>query len=380
MKLVLGTNIWSPYQATLGAEFARLLGQARFRMVLFDETHSERRPFGWGQATGEPWLIGPPADPAASQRIASECLDADIMVFGDCPRAVLDARTAAGKLTFVASERLLKKSLHRLRMLNPRYALGIARFRKSIDHPHVHSLSIGSYAPDDLRTIGMTGERIWRWGYFVSAPTLPPESRGTDPLRILWVGRVLGWKRVDTLLRALALLRGSPRIGQCVVIGDGPDKERLQRLAVHLRLDSGRVRFQPAVPFGEVRSEMRKSAVYVLPSGRQEGWGVVANEAMSEGCVLVANEEAGASRELVTSGQNGLLFKDGDAAQLAHHLDRLSQDLPLLGRLQCAACRHITSLWSPAVAAERFLVLSEELLSGSEPSFSDGPCSRPAFR
>lgn len=378
MKVVYGTNFWSHHQAPVARELARILGPDRFRLAVFEEVSPERRAMGWSEREDLPWLIGPPADEAARQRLHRECLEADVMVFGDCPYEVLRSRAAAGGLTLVASERLLKKPLHRLRLLNPRYALGLERYRRMVNHPNVHALAVGHHAPADLRTVGAFGDPIFRWGYFVEVATTPPAPIEDRPVRIVWAGRMLRWKRVDTLLRAVARLKDSPRVGECLVVGDGPEKDRLRRLAGRLGLDSRRVRFEPPVAFDAVRDLMRGADIYVLPSNAQEGWGAVAGEAMSEGCVLVANDQAGASRELVVDGASGLLFRGGDDVQLAAHLDRLSRDHALLGRLRQAAWERMTSLWSPRTAAERLVTLGEGLLTGRPPEFVDGPCSRAA--
>lgn len=378
MNLILATNIWSHHQAPLARELAALLGPDRFRMAVFDPVDEERTNLGWVGAEPVPWLIGPPKSAADKRSLQEACVAADMLVFGHCPTELLQARQAAGKVTLVAAERILKKPFHRLRLLNPRYARGIARFRRLMSDTRTCSLAIGSRAAEDLRRIGAFGDRIWRWGYFVDVPPERPASRASpEGLKIVWVGRMLGLKRVDTLLSALRLLRGSPAIAGCLVVGTGPEEARLKRMAARLGLTPGRVSFAPPVPFEEVRRLMRAADVYVLPSNRHEGWGAVAGEAMSEGAVLVANEEAGAARELVTDGLTGLLFRDGDAAHLAERLDYLARNPGQREELRARAWERMQAVWSPRAAAERLVALSEALLRGERIAYDDGPCSRP---
>jgi glycosyltransferase involved in cell wall biosynthesis len=290
---------------------------------------------------------------------------------------ILKARVNARKLTLVASERLLKKRFHRLRILNPRYARGFMRYRSLVNHSHVHALAIGHYAAGDLRIIGAFGDRIWKWGYFVDVNPEAPRPRLDQPLKVLWVGRMLRWKRVDSLLRALAHVQNSSWFGECMIVGDGPEKFALQRLAERLGLNSKRVQFQQPVPFNEVRRMMRDSDVYVLPSNRGEGWGVVASEAMSEGCVLVANEEAGAARELVIEGETGFLYQDNHIYQLASILERLANNYPLRMQIRKQAWERIHALWHPRVAAERLISLCEGLVGEKNiPKFEQGPCCK----
>lgn len=377
LSFVYGTNIWSHYQASIANEFATKLGPDRFKMALFEELHEERRNLGWSEFKGLPWVIGPAQGSEDRERLYRECINADVMVFGQCPTEILKARTEAGKLTLLSAERLLKKPLHRLRMLNPRYASGFARYRALVNHPQVHALTIGHYAADDLRTLGAFGERIWRWGYFAEISQSPPGSKQQGPLKVLWVGRMLDWKRVDTLLRALALIQHRPVFGSCLIVGDGPEADRLKKLSERLRLDPSCVRFLAPITHSEVRNLMREADVYVLPSGRHEGWGVVANEAMSEGCVLVANEQAGAAQDLIADGETGFLFRDGDARQLAAIMERIAQDYDLRMNIRRKAYTLMLNVWSPRIAATRLIQLASSLVSGvPAPDYTDGPCGR----
>ena len=346
-------------------------------MALFEEVHDERRRMGWEDFSDCPWVIGPSRNKQERDLLIKKCVDADVMVFGACPMEVLKARIAANKFTFVASERLLKKQFYRLRMLNPRYAIGFKRYCSLVNHPHVHALTIGYYAPGDLRTLGAFDARIWKWGYFVDVCREAPKPVPDRPLKVLWAGRMLKWKKIDDLLRALARVTDPARLGECVLIGEGPDKKRLLRLARQLQLDKRRVRFQPPVPFGEVRRIMRDSDVYVLASNRQEGWGAVAGEAMSEGCVLVANEQAGAARELVVEGETGFLYQNENIDQLASLLEIIANNHSLRMRVRKQAWERMNALWSPRVAAERLVALSKLLLGHSPiPDFLEGPCSK----
>jgi len=377
MKLIYSTNICSHHQLPVATELAKLLGPEQYKMAIFEDVHDERRAMGWAENHKFPWMIGPPRTPTDMQRLMQECLDADVMVIGAGPQKVMEARIATGKQSLVASERLLKKPFHRLRMLNPRYATGIRRYRSLVNYPHVHALAIGHYAPDDLFMIDSFADRIWKWGYFIDTPVHLPAPPSNRPLKILWAGRMLKWKRVDLLLKAISKLLDSGYISECLIVGDGPERKRLLNLARKLDLIPGLVRFSPSVSFTEVRRLMRKADVCVLTSNRHEGWGAVAGEAMVEGCVLVANENAGASQDLVQNGLTGLLFRDGDVAQLAEQLKQLATDYLLRKQLRQRAWKQMQNLWHPRVGAERLVALCNGLLSNRElPTFKTGPCSR----
>jgi hypothetical protein len=212
-SLVLGTNIWSPHQVPLGRELSGMLGR-HFKMVLFDRIHDERLKTGWGDIIERPtWLAGPPESESDLRTLNNFCQEADVALLGGVPSRILEARVATGKLTFVVAERKLKKPFHRLRMLNPRYAYGILQYRRHMNHTNLHALAIGHYAPGDPHRLGVFGDRIWRWAYFVELNPEPPRPRIGNQLRVLWVGRMLQLKRVDMIMQQYPEFRTNRGLG-----------------------------------------------------------------------------------------------------------------------------------------------------------------------
>lgn len=199
------------------------------------------------------------------------------------------------------------------------------------------------------------------WGYFVA----PSEgggnfSRQAAPdakcaLRILWVGRLLALKRVDTLFKAAAacLEKFSLRL---TVVGDGPERGSLEALGA--KLFAGRedaLDFRRPVPIGEVRELMRGHDVYVLPSNGYEGWGAVVSEALEEGMEVLGTYEAGSSATMLDSGR---LFHAGDWRRLAELLDGVAMSRGARGRRNGDVT---IGEWSAKNAAEALLArITEE--------------------
>jgi glycosyltransferase involved in cell wall biosynthesis len=376
-SLVYVTNIWNHYQGPICTEFASLLGESRFKMCLFEPVHEERRQLGWASDIPDhKWIAGPPSSNSDMERLGEIICDADVAVLGHCPQAAQAARAATGKLTFMTSERLWKKPFAWWRMLNPRYARGVTRYKRIANRPNTHYLPMGAYAAGDVRRIGAYGDRLWTWAYFAEVASQPPQPRTSDQMRILWVGRMLIWKRVGLLLKAAARVCHEPAFGRLDVVGAGPEKSRLLKLSRRLGLGGKCVFHEPVAP-DRVREWMRQADVYALPSNRHEGWGVVANEAMSEGAVLVANEQAGAAQVLIEHHRSGFLFKDGDVQGLADILHTLGADAALRERVRHAAWSELNRLWHPRVGAERLVRLCEGLLRlAPMTGYSEGPCSQ----
>jgi len=283
-------------------------------------------------------------------------------------------RLDKGKLTFYMSERWWKPPVGVARLLNPRFAIMTAQFRKLASSPYFHYLSIGDYAAVDMKRVAQFPGRMWRWGYFTTLPNpLPLRNMEDDKFQVLWAGRMLGWKRVDTLIRAFSpLLRERPD-AILTLVGDGPERKRLQQLAKEI-LTSGSYRFIAPLPVAEVLQLMRQHNVYVLPSNAYEGWGAVINEAMAEGCIVMASEAAGAAKSVIRHGENGLLFAPGDWKKLSELLCHVASNEMARIRLVQKGQRTMTESWSPILAAKRFLSVCKTLLMKQPPPvFSDGP-------
>ena len=115
-----------------------------------------------------------------------------------------------------------------------------------------------------------------------------------EPLRVLFIGRLDSYKRLDWLLEALAALRSPWSLS---VVGDGPNRSRFERLAQQLfasqfRDDPKLVQFHGRLAELEKQAEIAASDVLVLPSDRSnEAFGIVQLEAMAAGRIALAFDQ-----------------------------------------------------------------------------------------
>src|SRR5207247_2085737 len=128
----------------------------------------------------------------------------------------------------------------------------------------------------------------------VHVPTTP-EHGYHDGLAIGFVGRLVPEKGLDTLLQALGEMRALR--WRLIVVGDGPDRERLERLATELRL-AARVRWLGSLPADEVPKVWPDLDVLVLPSRALATWAepaahVVAEAMAQEGAAVGTSGELG---------------------------------------------------------------------------------------
>jgi glycosyltransferase involved in cell wall biosynthesis len=125
--------------------------------------------------------------------------------------------------------------------------------------------------------------------------------------RILYVGRLESHKRVDTLMLAYHRLKKKYANIELIIVGNGPQKEFLQKLSEKLKLKD--VRFCDPVPYEELIAIMKSSWVLVLPS-IMEGQGIVLLEAMAAGTPPIAVQaEGSAVGDVILNLCNGLLVQ-----------------------------------------------------------------------
>ena len=157
-----------------------------------------------------------------------------------------------------------------------------------------------------------------RWRDLLSRNPAPPSP--TRRFIVLCVCRFYSRKRVHVLLRAAAFLRARIPELEVRIVGAGPERTRLRRLWMELRLEEN-VRWLGHVTSAELASEYNRADVFCLPSV-QEGFGIVFLEAMAAGKPIIA-ARASAVPEVV---RHGLLVEPESADALADAIEKLYGD------------------------------------------------------
>ena len=349
----LYTNTVSAHQLPLARELAARLGAENFRYVY------ESEPAGGNQETRErePWMVR--ADESGAEELLEGC---EVLLAGGLrPTGLFERRVARGLKTLYQTERWFKPLGYlgrfpvpgSLRLLHPGYRRMARRFVRLMESPFFQVLPIGPWAERDLEAVfrrfhgGAAVEKgparpFVPWGYFVAPGKAAARRVQPDgELKVLWVGRLLKLKRVDTVIDAVARLRaGGDGSVSLTVVGDGPEKASLERRAV--RRCGAAAKFLPGVGIGEVRELMRRHNVLVFSSNALDGWGAVVSEAMEEGMLVFGTRETGASAALLPESRR---FSCGDATALAR----------LIAGARVMAPTPILPDFTAAGAAERLL-------------------------
>lgn len=182
----------------------------------------------------------------------------------------------------------------------------------------------------------------------------PKAERAPGPLRIAFVGRLVALKGVDMLIEAAAPLAREGKV-QLDLIGDGPERQRLQQLIDHEQLNA-HVRLDGWVDHTQLQPRLREADALGFPSIREFGGGAVL-EAMALGVPPIVLDHGGPP-ELVPLGTGFVLplqSRDQIVRDLRALLTRLADDPQSLATMGEAAQAHVARYYTWQAKAKQML-------------------------
>jgi glycosyltransferase involved in cell wall biosynthesis len=199
-----------------------------------------------------------------------------------------------------------------------------------------------------------------------------------SPLRLLAVARLVEKKGLDHQLRIYAALKTAGVTFEARIVGEGPLRPELERLAGQLGI-AGAVTFTGHLPQHEVWTQLAWADVLlhtgvVAPSGDRDGLPNVIPEAMCAG-VLVVTSPAAATTEAITDGVTGIVAPVDAPATWVQALRRFETDDALAERLRVAARRWVEENFNAHHNARRLLTLFETTIE-NEAAAKNQPSAR----
>jgi rhamnosyl/mannosyltransferase len=230
--------------------------------------------------------------------------------------------------------------LGRQRMLEPLYA----PLRKAVLR-RATSVLVSGQAMATAPELDGWSEKVRVLPYGVSPRLVGAGGEGTravgEPLRLLFVGRLVYYKGVDILLRALAQTTDTT----LRLVGDGADRRALEALATELGV-ADRAEFLGSVTDAELAACHAAADVFVLPSiSRAEAFGMAMSEAMASGIPVISTALGTGTDWVNLDGRTGIVVSPGDVDALAAAVEQL-RDGELRARLGAEAARRAASLFS----------------------------------
>lgn len=201
----------------------------------------------------------------------------------------------------------------------------------------------------------------------VRLPAAAPAATGGPPL-VLCFGRLVEEKGIRLLIEAM---KGVP--AECLIVGNGPLKEELRKLAAGS--PQARVRFLDHRPFSLLEPIVRRAAMVVVPSIWYENNPFSIIESFSLGVPVVA-ARIGGIPEMVIDGETGMLFAAGSSAECREKIMLLLRDPELGRRLGGQARLHLERHCHPDRHCEKLLGLYRELIEAQRARELNSPPSK----
>ena len=232
-----------------------------------------------------------------------------------------------------------------------------------------------------LKALGFAEDRITGFydvvnnAFFRAGTRLLREGRGRDSslfdrFGFLYVGRLAEEKNVVNLLTSWITYRNEGGDWPLVLVGDGPEAERLRSQANASKYASD-VSFPGLRSSSELLPFYAAAGCFVLPSTR-EPWGLVVNEAMAAGLPVLVSDRCGCAPDLVQPGINGFIFGPSDTAALTGLLHRVATLSQQERQRMCAASANTIDRFSPANFGGSVRAIADWARSGRPASQLEG--------
>lgn len=174
-----------------------------------------------------------------------------------------------------------------------------------------------------------------------------------------FIGRLIDGKGVFDLIEAFSNLAPHNSTGICAVIGNGPERTRLEKFIVQKKL-SDKVVLLGEKPFTEAMALLKSFDIFVNPSYTEGIPTAVIEAALAKKAILATN--VGGTNEIISGNGDGFLIAPHDTTALQNHLARLMNDSELRHSLGEAASQKVQAKFDWEHATKQYLTLFNTLL------------------
>jgi len=373
MKITFFINRLNHHQAQVADELYSLIGDS-FRFVEICAPNEQSQKGSNTDYSSRPYLIKAWEDEESRAYSKSLAIQSDVAVFGAFSfEYELYRLQNTNKLSFELSERWFKKGF--INLFSPRLIKSQWYYHTLFKNKQLYKLCASGYAANDHYMLRSFVDKCYKWGYFTKHIEMREDVFTSKSSHILWCGRFLKLKHPELPIMMAADLKEMKKEFTLDMIGSGPILSKMQKLAKYLQVEDV-VNFLGNMPNDLVLEEMKKHDIFVFTSDKHEGWGAVANEAMSSGCALVASDAIGSSPYLIRHHETGCLFHSKDLKSLEKEVLWLMDHEKEKLFIQKQGRNYINEMWSPSKAAKALIKLVNDLKENRPCSIIEGPCSK----
>lgn len=387
MKVAIYTIMFSLHQTPVADELFSILG-CNFRFFeMRRNVDTEKASFI--DIANRPYLVRVWEGKKEQDEAMEWALCADVARFSNDESVFpyLNARLDKNLLSFETGERWLKKGM--INLLSPRLLKNVWHYHTLFRHKPFYKLCSSAYAVNDQYFLHTFKDRCYKWGYFTKVEDLNIEEviynrhkcniisgdSASETVTIMWCARFLKLKHPELVVKLAHHLKNNGYNVQIDMYGTGVEQRSAEVLCKKLDVQDI-LSFKGNMPNDEILKAMREHDIFLFTSDKNEGWGAVLNEAMSNGCTVVTSDAIGSVPFLVEDQKNGLVFKSEDLDSLYENVSYLIDHPSRRKEMAIEAYKTMRDIWSPHNAALKFIQLSKELLNGYDSIIEIGPCSK----
>ena len=215
--------------------------------------------------------------------------------------------------------------------------------------------AISSLAVFQYRRMGINKEKIFPFGYFVPRSSMDCMDRQVKEskngyLRLIFIGTLIERKGLDVLIKSITSLNANGIDITIDVFGSGEVDQ--------FEFNQSTINYCGLIPFGTAQDVIAGYDVLVLPS-RNDGWGVVVNEALMAGVPVICSNRVGAGA-IIDKWQCGDVFISEDSLDLERVLNKLIISSDTLENMRIAA-HNVNTILAPEVAGRyMYDIISDE--------------------
>lgn len=370
MKLAFFCNYLNHHQVLVADELYKILGDEYCFVATLPRNNEELK--GGEDYSSRPYCILAAGSEGAHQRGLLLAREAETCIFGACSQeyAVERAKQPDCGLSFELAERWLKHGW--LTFCSPVFRTWLKNYYFYYRNKPFYKLCSSAYAAQDDDKLHAYVGRHFKWAYFSEVPESQPSFGVNETVNLMWCARFISWKHPELAIRCAQKLAEDGCEFHLNMYGDGELKDEMVRLVKSLNL-TDYISFYGNVPNPEVKEAMRNSDIFLFTSDKREGWGVVANEAMANGCVVVGRKSIGSVPYLIQDGVNG--FHYFDIGVLCEKVEWLIEHKSEIQKMKENAYDSMRILWTPYNAAISLLRLVNDINEDRDSSIEEGPCS-----
>jgi len=219
-------------------------------------------------------------------------------------------------------------------------------------------IALSEFQKEKIAAGGLPEKKVHVKPHFYPDPPAPLPWEARED-KIVFVGR-LGWEKgVHLLLDAWQ--RWGHNAPTLEIIGDGPERPKLEKMVNEAALDS-KIHFRGQIPFSQTQAEMAKARLLVLPSLCFEGFPMVIREAFALS-VPVASSRIGSLPEIIADNDTGRLFSPGDPAHLLRVVKGLWEDPENLAQMAKAARNEFEKKYTPNKNYEQLIDIYQKAIA-----------------